>query len=118
MYGEPLISALERRNKRVVDSMLECDLLFKKLQIDHSLLEVAAPWCEIDLIRDLMYFGADINRGSKTTALGAAIRSRNRILVHQLLELGAQTRGYSIDSDGVTPLQAALELVIMTWPAF
>lgn len=111
MYGDLLINALERNNKRVVDSILECDVYFQGCYYvdDKSALEVAASWCEVGLIKDLTQLGSDINLGIKTTALGAAVRSRNRVLVRQLLDLGAKAKPASLDEGVLSPLRAALE---------
>lgn len=110
-YGNPLVNALERRNKRVVASMLECDVYNRGSTFyDKSALEAAGSWCGIDVIEDLMRSGAQLNGGVKTTALGAAVRSRNRNLVHQLLDLGANPLAWPLDSNGATALLAALEI--------
>lgn len=112
MYGEPLVNALERRNKRVVDSMLESDYYHKGYFYIHdkAALEVAASWCEVDLIKDLMRLGSKINEGVNTSALGAAVGSGNNGLVHQLLDLGAEARPAFLESDRVSPLRAALQV--------
>lgn len=111
-YGEPLVSALERRNKRVVESMLECNFYHPgyPYAYNKAALEVAASWCGVDLIKDLMQLGSNINEGINTTALGTAVRYRNKSFVHQLLDLGAKAQPESLDSDLVPPLRAALHV--------
>lgn len=111
-HGHPLVKALERCNKRVVDSMLECVVYNRgHSNIDgKSTLEVAGSWCGIDVIKDLMRMGSDIDFGVEITALGAAVRSRNNALVHQLLDLGIKPNAKGVSSNGVTPLRAALEI--------
>lgn len=112
MYGAPLVSALERRNKRAVDSMLECDLRLHRSFNNggKSILEVAGSWCELEVIDDLICLGADVNYGIQTTALEAAVRSRNKMVVHRLLDLGANPNAQPSNADGVTPLRAAVEI--------
>lgn len=111
-YSDPIISALERCNNRAVDSMLECELrLHRDFHRDgKSALEVAASWCELEVIDDLIRLGADVDYGIKTTALGAAVRSRNRMIVNRLLDLGANPGAQPVESDGVTPLRVAVEI--------
>lgn len=110
-YGNPFVNALERRNKRAVDSMLECDVYYRyTMNNEKFATEVAASWCGVEVIKDLIRLGGDINAGVETTALGAAVRSGNRTLVHQLLDLGAKPKGYAMGPNGVTPLRAALEI--------
>lgn len=111
-YGDALVSALERRNTRVVDSMLECELRLKRRLHGHgkSALEVAGAWCEPEVIDDLICLGADVDYGIETTALGAAVRSRNITIIKRLLDLGANPEAQPVESDGVTPLRAAVEI--------
>lgn len=111
MYGNPLIKALEQRNKRAVDSMLECDVHPNGRHYinDDSALQAAASWCEVGLIKDLMRLGSNTH-GRLNTALGAAVRSGNKALVHQLLDLGVQAKPESLYSNVVSPLRAALEI--------
>lgn len=111
-YGDPLIMALERHNKRVVDSMLDCVV---RLDIDkdyfrNSASEAAAAWYDFELIDDIVRLGGDINFGVRTTALGASVRSRNENFVSHLLDLGADLKAKPIDLDGVTPLRVAMEI--------
>lgn len=86
-YGNLLTNALERGNNQVVDSMLESDLDLD-LAFEPKQLEIAATWCGLEAIKDLIQMGASINSRVETTALGVAVRSRNNALVVQLLELG------------------------------
>lgn len=111
-YGDPFVNALERRNKRVVDSMLECDIHLRSsfFMDETSPIEVAASWCGVDVIKDLIQLGAHINLGVKITALGVAVRCRNKALVHQLLDLGAKPEPAPLNSDTISPLRAALEV--------
>lgn len=107
-YGNAFTNALERRNKRIVDSMLDNDLdLLPGVQNEY--LEIAATWCDLEVITGLLQLGAHINSGMKTTALGAAVRSRNKALVVQLLDLGADPQAEGKE-DGTTPLRAAMEI--------
>ncbi|KAG6363963.1 hypothetical protein INS49_009066 [Diaporthe citri] len=112
-YGNPFVNALERRNKRAVDSMLESDVYYRGLYMindEKFALEVAGSWCGVEVIKDLIRLGAHIDDGVEMTALGAAVRSRNRTLVHQLLDLGANPKGHAVGPGAVTPLRAALEI--------
>ncbi|KAG8157891.1 hypothetical protein KVR01_012163 [Diaporthe batatas] len=112
MHGDPFILALERFNQRVVDSMLECDITL--MSISHpnnkSALEAAAAWCDIGLIKDLLQLGADLNLGIKATPLGAAVKTRNKNFVSQILDLGAKPEAEPRDPTGITPLRAAIEI--------
>lgn len=112
MHGHLLINALERYNKRVVDSMLDCDIKITPWFrcSGKSALEVAAIWCDIEVIKDLTRVGGRIDFGVKTTPLGAAVRSRNKTLVYRILELGINVKARPLESDGVTPLLAAMEI--------
>lgn len=112
MYSDPLISALERCNKRAVDSMLECELRLHTnfLLNGKSALEVAGSWGELEVIDDLICLGADVDYGIETTALGAAIRSHNKALVSRLLDLRANPEAQPVNSDGATALRAAVEV--------
>ena len=112
MYGDPFVKALERRNKRAVDAMLECDVDFKSedsYMTGNSPLEVAGAWCDLDVIEDMMRLGANIDAGFQMTGLGAAVKSRNKVLIHRLLALGANPGATPFGADGVTPLRAAVE---------
>lgn len=111
-YGDTLLKALERCNKRAVDSMLECELrLHRSFNSDgKSALEVAGSWCELEVIDDLIRLGADVDYGIQTTALAAAVRSRNRALVNRLLHLRANPEAQPVNADGSTALQAAVEI--------
>lgn len=112
-YGDVLTNALERRNNRVVASMLESDLDLKA-SINPNHIEIAATWCELEMIKDLIQLGAGIDDGMETTPLGAAVRSRNKALVGQLLELGANPQAAPLNEparkDGRTPLREATEI--------
>jgi ankyrin repeat protein len=114
VYGDPLTMALERRNKRVIDSMLECDIQVASW-VDGQMnaktpTEAAASWCDIELIDDLVRLGGDIDRGRQTTPLGAAVRSRNKILISQLLGRGVDHVATWDGPLGVTPLCIAMEI--------
>lgn len=112
MHGDPLVVALERRNKRVVDSMLECIVqadLYPEY-MEKTPLESAAAWCDVELIKDMLRLGSDIDFGWKTTPLGAAVKSRNENLVSRLLDLGADPKAIPRALDGLTPLRAAMEI--------
>lgn len=111
MYGDLLANSLERRNKQVVDSMLESDVYLRQFTFGGKTpIEIAGSWCEVDVIKDLTRLGSDINFGIKTTALGAAVRSRNKVLVHQLIDLGAKSKPAPLNKDELSPLRAALEV--------
>lgn len=112
MYGDPLTMALERHNKRLVDSILECVVRVDLDPYYHgkSATEAAAAWYDIELIDDIVRLGGNINLGVKTTALGVAVRSRNEEFVSQLLDLGADLEARPADPNGVTPLRVAMEL--------
>ncbi|KAI2470719.1 ankyrin repeat-containing domain protein [Annulohypoxylon bovei var. microspora] len=101
--GYPLSSALKLQNKRVVDVILECDLIANQ----YSYLEHAGLWGNVEIIEDLILMGADINAGREMTALGAAVKSRNEPLVHRLLELGAIANAPA--ENGSSPLEAAVK---------
>lgn len=111
-YGDTLVRALERCNKRAVDSMLECELRLNRgfTRDGKSALEVAGSWCELEVIDDLIRLGADVDYGIQTTALAAAVRSRNRALVNRLLHLRANPEAQPVNADGSTALQAAVEI--------
>ncbi|KAK2613199.1 hypothetical protein N8I77_000126 [Diaporthe amygdali] len=108
--GFPFINALQRRNKRVVNALLECDVAIDTRPNTGQLypMEVAGAWGDVAVIEDLVRMGASIDHGLEMTALVAAVKSRNQALVHRLLELGADP-GAKADK-GTTPLQAAVEI--------
>lgn len=108
LYGNALNKALERQNNRIVDSILESDVDLIRFA-ERNQLEIAATWCELDVIKDLIQLGGHIDSGMETTALGAAARSRNNALVGQLLDLGADPQAAPGD-DRRTPLLEAMEI--------
>lgn len=109
-YTAPLISAIKRRNRRVVDAMLEFDAELDSFQgfILHP-LEFAVAWGELDIVEDMIRMGAMIDMGLEVSPLVAAVRSENHSLIHRLLELGAKPDARS-PQQGLTPLQAAVEI--------
>lgn len=112
IYGTPIISALERRNKRVVESMLECDIYHcPRVHGDEKFaLEVAASWCGVDVIEDFIRLGSSVHHGVQITPLAAAVKSQNRSVVQLLLDHKASRPGSVMNPEGVFPLQAALEI--------
>ncbi|KAJ0115568.1 hypothetical protein J7T55_010391 [Diaporthe amygdali] len=109
-YSNLLIDVLQKRNKRILDTMLECDVSLDQsvLVSGFSPLEAAVAWDDIHIIEDMIRMGAPINVGLQLTALEAAVRNRNQTLVHRLLELGASPEAPS--KRGSSPLQAAVEI--------
>jgi ankyrin repeat protein len=109
--GPPLLEALRRRNKRVVDAILESDLdpngHLQYRGLDTPYLEPAGIWGDLEIIEDLALMGADLDAGRQTTALTAAVMNRNKPLVDHLLRLGA-TANAQADS-GLSPLEAAVK---------
>jgi ankyrin repeat protein len=108
--GPPLLEALRNRNKTVVEKILEADVdinsYYQCHAPDMSTMESAGFWGDISIVEDLIFMGADIDAGCQATALAAAVKSRNRILVEMLLKLGASS---SIHAPfGVSPLAAAI----------
>lgn len=112
IHGTPVISALERRNKRVVEPMLECDVYHSpRVHGDEKFaLEVAASWCEVDMIEDFIRLGSGVRYGIQMTPLAAAVRFQNRSVVQLLLEHKSSHPGSVMSPEGVFPLQAALEI--------
>ncbi|KAI0891050.1 ankyrin repeat-containing domain protein [Annulohypoxylon nitens] len=88
--GPPLLEALERKNRRVVDAILESDLDprndLRGLGHKTPYLDLAGKWGDLEIIEDLALMGAEV-RGS--TALVAAVTNRNKPLIDRLLQLGA-----------------------------
>jgi len=104
--SKPLLNALQKQNKAVVDRILEADVIVGDTPGTASFLEAAAMWGDIPVIEDLIFMGADINAGRQATALAAAVTSKNRVLVELLLKHGASPNicAYS----GLSPLEAAV----------
>lgn len=111
-HGHPLILALEQSNRRVVDSMLDCDVEMPSIYNSNgkTALEAAAAWEDVELFIDLMRAGAKINEGVRITPLGAAVRTGNKTFVSQMLDLGADLKATLDGPYVVTPLKAAMEV--------
>jgi ankyrin repeat protein len=109
--GPPLVEALLRRNRVVVDAILESDLNpnfhlgFGGTETQY--IELAGSWGVLEIIQDLALIGANLNAGNKTTALTTAVENRNRPLVEDLLDLGASANSRA--RSGASPLQAAVK---------
>lgn len=105
--GFPLIEALDRRNIRVVDAILECDWQPILQDSNKSCMEPAGLWGDLKIIEDLALMGADLDAGHQTTALTVAVMNQNEPLVHRLLQLGAKANSRA--SSGSSPLEAAVK---------
>ncbi|KAK8092471.1 uncharacterized protein PG998_014956 [Apiospora kogelbergensis] len=92
-YAESLSLALEKRNKDVALALLDCgaygSLSNHSLNRTQSPMEIAGQWGDSEIIDAIASMGANLNIGHQTTALAAAVASRNRPLVDRLLDLGA-----------------------------
>ncbi|RDW58652.1 hypothetical protein BP6252_13128 [Coleophoma cylindrospora] len=100
----PLLEALQKQNKAVVDAILEAGV---KIRHESSAMEYAGLWGDITVIEDLVFMGANIDDGDKITALTAAVESRKTDLAKLLLERGASPSAKA--HLGVTPLTRATE---------
>ncbi|CZR69945.1 uncharacterized protein PAC_19846 [Phialocephala subalpina] len=107
--GPPLLEALRRQNKPVVEGIWEADVdvnPHRNCELQTPVVEAAGLWGNIPIVADLILMGADIDVGLQTTALAAAVKSRNRALVELLLKNGASPRKCAVS--GVSPLEAAI----------
>lgn len=106
--GLPLLEALERRNTRVVDAILESDWDSSVCDPFKPYMEPAVIWGDIKVIEDLALMGVDLDAGRHTTALTAAVMNQNEPLVHHLLQLGAtaSAQAYLLR---LSPLEAAVK---------
>jgi ankyrin repeat protein len=102
--GPALQEALKTRNRAVVDAILEADV---NVNSQTPVMELAGTWGDIHVIKDLILIGAELDAGLRTTALTAAVVSRNTELVEVLLDSGASPSSPS--ELGVTPLTAAVQ---------
>jgi ankyrin repeat protein len=69
-------------------------------------MELAGLWGDIAIVEDLILMGADIDAGRQTTALAAAVKSKNRVLAELLLKRGASPSKFA--ESGVSALGAAI----------
>jgi ankyrin repeat protein len=104
-----LNEALRKKNKAVVEEILESDVHVSGYQDfeEHTpVMELAGRWGDIPIIEDLILMGADIDAGEYITALGAAVKSKNRVLVDLLIKYGASPSKCA--KFGYSPLKAAV----------
>ncbi|KIN05391.1 hypothetical protein OIDMADRAFT_51203 [Oidiodendron maius Zn] len=94
-YDRLLCEALRRRNKAVVEKILESDV---NVNDEPEVMELAARWGDISIIKDLIFMGADLG----ATALRVAVKLKNSVLVDLLIKHGASPSKY-----GDYPLGAA-----------
>lgn len=107
--GPALLEALRRKNVTLVQAVLEADVDVNPHRIcdlQTPAMEVAGVWGNIPIIEDLIFMGTDIDAGFQTTALTAAVKSRNKGLVDLLLKNGANPSKYAVS--GANPLEAAI----------
>ncbi|KAJ4305793.1 hypothetical protein N0V90_001325 [Kalmusia sp. IMI 367209] len=103
----PLFEALQRRNTRMVDAILESDVDPGELpEVQEHYLESAGIWGNFKIIEDLALMGADLDGGRETTALTVAVKNRNEPLIRHLLQLGATANAHA--ESGSSPLEAAV----------
>ncbi|RDW57819.1 hypothetical protein BP5796_12620 [Coleophoma crateriformis] len=116
----PLVEALQRQNKAIVDAILEIGVnirhesrVMESRAMESRVMEYAGLWGDIPVIEDLINMGANINGGQNITALTAAVGSRNKGLVKLLLERGASPSAKASPIvtavRTVTPLTRAIE---------
>ena len=106
-----LFDALRTKNKAVVEKILESDVDVNANEDlgyarHYSVMELAGRWGDIPIIEDLIFMGANIDVGEDVTALGAAVKSKNRVLVDLLIKHGASP-GKCSESDNY-PLNGAV----------
>lgn len=109
--GPPMLEALHRKNRILVEKIMECDLDINahqdRCRSDTPFLEEAARWGDLSIIKDLLSMGADVNAGSKETAVTAAVRAGNKTLIDILVK----DHGASLDVSsawGISPLMVAI----------
>lgn len=98
--GPPMLEALRRKNRTLVEKIMECDLDINahrdRCRSDTPFLEEAARWSELSIIKDLLSMGADVNACSEETAVTAAVRVGNKALIDILVkEYGASLDVFS-----------------------
>jgi ankyrin repeat protein len=108
---EPALQeALKTRNRAIVDAILDANVNVNfqtPVNSQTPVMELAGTWGDIHVIKDLILMGAELDAGLRTTALTAAVVSRNTELVEVLLDSGASPSSRS--RFGVTPLTAAVQ---------
>lgn len=77
-------------------------------RLETPVIDLAGKWGDIHVIKDLILMGAELDTGRETTALTAAVVSRNTELVKLLLD--SDTSPSSRSRFGVTPLTAAIQI--------
>lgn len=116
MHIDRLLSpALQTRNKDVVNALLDCGVAFNNhpqlgnMSAGGGLctMEIAGQWGDMEIIDALVSMGADLDAGLHTTALAAAVASKNRILVDHILGLGANPGAKALR--GLSPLGEAVK---------
>ncbi|KAK7927507.1 ankyrin repeat-containing domain protein [Apiospora marii] len=106
--GDALREALTRRNKQVVNALLETDWSYAYCSRSGSTMALACEWGEMDIISDLYNMGFPLDQGDYLTPLQAAVRSQNKGLVEHLFQLGVNP-GSKPAYRGSTPLQEAVK---------
>ncbi|KAK8106760.1 hypothetical protein PG999_010119 [Apiospora kogelbergensis] len=110
-YTEALFLALEKHNKDVALALFDCgvygSLLIVSPNRTQSPMEIAGQWGDSEIIDAIASMGAKLNIGHQTTALAAAVASRNGPLVDRLLDLGADPGAKA--KNGSSPLSEAVK---------
>lgn len=112
---DSLSLALQMRNKDVIDVLLDCGVRLANIPHRNMIsppsmpctMESAGQWGDTEIIDDIASMGAALDTGLQTTALAAAVASRNRPLVDHLLELGAKPGENALK--GCSPLCEAVK---------
>ena len=109
--GPPMLEALRRKNRILVEKIMECDLDInadrKGYLPDTPFLEEAARWGDLSIIKDLLSMGADVNAHSKETAVTAAVRLGNKALIDILVKNHGASLNVS-SARGISPLMVAI----------
>lgn len=110
-YAKALFLALEKHNKDVALALFDCgaygSLFYASSNRTQSPMEIAGQWGDLEIIDVIASMGENLNIGHQTTALAAAVASRNRPLVDRLLDLGADPGAKA--KNGSSPLSEAVK---------
>ncbi|KAJ3563006.1 hypothetical protein NPX13_g8350 [Xylaria arbuscula] len=119
MVGPALLESLRKKSRTIFWAILEFDVnvnyhLFCAHRCE-SALELATAWGDPQIIRALVFMGADINVCKKELPLIMAIRAGDRSLIDFLISLGADLHSTQPDQNSpegelsrLSPLAAAV----------
>ncbi|KAI5459733.1 ankyrin repeat-containing domain protein [Mariannaea sp. PMI_226] len=107
-----LLEAIKQRNTELLNIILDSDVriletknIYKGRRLS-SIMEAAALWGEMPVIKEILYMGFEMDKGADTTALAAAVKKGDENLVELFLTSGADPSACAVN--GISPLHEAV----------